>query len=184
MLEPDPDNRTAWIYVGVSSHFKKNKQSNEGTVGFYRINAVTGEISWVHEEEVTSMNSVSGGVQATALLGKRSIADLVIIPFANTYGEKKDGKLIAFDKLTGQIRWTYEMSNYTWSSPVAVYDESGNAYVAVADNKGFIHLIEGTTGRNLTSFNALHNCEASPAVWGNYLVIGTRGMAIYGVRIY
>ena len=75
------------------------------------------------------------------------------------------------------------MSNYTWSSPVAIYDQTGNAYIVVADNIGIVHLINGQTGRNITSFNAGHNCEASPAAYNNMIVIGTRGMKIYGIRL-
>ncbi|MBQ2770682.1 MAG: PQQ-binding-like beta-propeller repeat protein, partial [Clostridia bacterium] len=183
VLEPDLQNRTAYLYAGVSSHFKKDKQTNVGTVGFFKIDAVTGRIVWKDERSVTSQNSVSGGIQATALLGKNSISDLVIVPYANTYGELKDGELVAYEKATGNVRWTYPMSNYTWSSPVAIYDQAGNAYIVVADNIGIVHLINGQTGRNITSFNAGHNCEASPAVYNNMIVIGTRGMKIYGIRL-
>ncbi len=182
VLEPDLPNRTAYLYAGVSSHFTKNREMS-GEVGFYKIDAVSGQILWVYKKTVTSMNSVSGGVQATAVLGKNSISDLVIVPFSNTYGDTKDGWLVALDKNTGSERWAYHMDNYGWSSPVAVYDAAGNAYIVQADNAGLVHLIDGQTGAHLASFNAEHNCEASPAVYGNYIVIGTRGMKIFGIKI-
>ena len=182
VLEPDISNRTGYLYAGVSSHYKKDAENN-GVVGFFKIDAVTGKILWKHEKTVTSMTSVSGGIQATALLGKGGISDLVIVPFANTHGEVKNGELVAFDKSDGSVRWTFPMDHYSWSSPVGVYDAAGNAYIVIADNIGMVHLVDGKTGTELDRFNAGHNCEASPAVYGNTIVIGTRGMEIYGIRI-
>ena len=49
---------------------------------------ITGEIVWKHDgERNTPSIGVSGGIQATAILGKNSISDLVIIPFARTPNE-------------------------------------------------------------------------------------------------
>jgi hypothetical protein len=42
------------------------------------VNAITGEVVWKHTENVNTIDHVSGGVQATALLGQKSISDLVI----------------------------------------------------------------------------------------------------------
>ena len=146
---------------------------------------ITGEIVWAHAENVNTKPGVSGGIQATALLGKGNISDLVIIPFARTPNED-DGVVLALDKATGSVRWTFVMEKYTWSSPVAVYDDSGNAYIVVcegSDTGGKIFLLDGKTGTVLSTFDSQKNIEASPAVYGNMIVIGTRGMKILGVKI-
>ena len=67
------------------------------------------------------------------------------------------------------------------SSPVCVYDESGKGYVINGDFNGDLHLVDGLTGECLDSINLGSNIEASPAVYGNRLVVGTRGQLIWGV---
>ena len=184
VLETDFANRTAYIYIGSSLHFTADNEE-KGTVSFYKINAITGEVVWEHPENVNTKNHVSGGIQATALLGKGNISDLVIIPFARTPNEN-DGVLLALDKATGAVRWTFVMEKYTWSSPVAVYDDSGNAYIVVcegSDTGGKIFLLDGKTGTLLNTFDSEKNIEASPAVYGNMIVVGTRGMKILGIKI-
>jgi hypothetical protein len=46
-----------------------------------------------------------------------------------------------------------------------------------------MHLVRGTTGEILHQINLGANIEASPAVYGNMLVVGTRGQRIYGIEI-
>ena len=184
VVEVDEAVGKAYVYIGCSLHFTADSEK-KGTIPFMKVDASTGEILWKHEESVSTKSGVSGGIQATALLGKNNISDLVIIPFART-PEENSGVLLALDKSDGSVRWTYNMEKYTWSSPVAVYDESGNAYILVcegSDTGGKIFLLDGKTGTLLSTFDAEKNIEASPAVYGDMLVIGTRGMKIWGIRI-
>jgi len=184
VLETDFANRTAYIYIGSSLHFTADSDM-KGSVPFMKVNAITGEIVWKHVEAVNTIDHVSGGVQATALLGQKSISDLVIVPFSRTPNED-DGVLLALDKATGAVRWTFVMPKYTWSSPVAVYDDNGNAYIIVCEGSSYggkVYLLDGKTGTLLNTFEAEKNIEASPAVYGDMLVFGTRGMKIWGVKI-
>jgi len=66
---------------------------------------------------------------------------------------------------------------------VAVYTLRGKSYLVLCDSVGNMSLIEGTTGRVLDSINLGTNIEASPAVFDDMIVVGTRGQMIYGVRI-
>jgi len=75
------------------------------------------------------------------------------------------------------------MNNYAWSSPVAVYDEDGNAYIIQCDSAGNMALIDGKTGTELDKVSLGTNIEATPAVYGNTVVVGTRGQKIYGITI-
>ena len=75
------------------------------------------------------------------------------------------------------------MHAYAWSSPVLVYDEAGKAYLVQGDSEGVLHLLEAKTGKHLDSISLGANIEASPAVVGDMLVVGTRGMQIFGVRL-
>ncbi len=181
ILEEDEANRTAYLYVGNSLHFTADKDKH-GTVALFKLDAVTGEILWHHDEGVYTRSGVSGGIQATAILGEKSISDLVIVPFART-PDTDHGYLMAIDKQTGETRWKFATDAYSWSSPVAVYDENGKAYVINCDNTGHIFLLDGQTGTLLNKFDAERNIEASPVVYGDTMIIGTRGMKVWGIKI-
>lgn len=181
VLEEDEANRTAYLYVGTSLHFTADENSY-GTTPLFKINAVTGEIVWRFDMNVYTRSGVSGGVQATAILGQNSISDLVIVPFARV-PDVDHGYLIAVDKNTGAERWRFASDGYSWSSPVAVYDASGNAYIVTCDSVGNVYLLDGRTGTQLSKFDAERNIEASPVVYGNTIIVGTRGMDVFGITI-
>ena len=181
VLEEDEANRTAYLYVGTSLHFTADADQ-QGVTPLFKINAVTGEIVWRFDVNVHTVSGVSGGVQATAVVGKNGISDLVIVPFART-PDRDHGYVIAIDKNTGTERWRFATDGYSWSSPVAVYDASGNAYIIACDSLGKVYLLDGRTGTEYAKFDAERNIEASPVVYGNTIVVGTRGMKIYGIRI-
>lgn len=182
VLEEDPENHTAYLYVGTSLHWTKDSDSS-GIAPFFKVDAVTGEILWQYDKKVKTVSGVSGGIQATAVVGQHEISDLVIIPFARTPSTSK-GQLVALDKETGEERWTFDMSQYAWSSPVAVYDEQGKAYIIQCDTYNHIYLLDGATGELLDTLEfESDNFEASPAVYGDTLVIGSRAAKIYGVKI-
>jgi len=182
VLEVAQDEHTAYIYIGTSLHFKANSEG-KGKVALFKIDAVTGKVIWEHVRNVRTVSGVSGGIQATALLGQGKISDLIIVPFART-PSTSNGILVALDKYTGIERWSYELEAYAWSSPLAIYDEQGNAYIIQADTRGHIYLLEGETGRLLdTLFFENNNFEASPAAYGDTIVIGSRAAKIYGIKI-
>ena len=176
----------AYLYVGTSLHFTKDK-NNKGIAPFFKIDAMTGEIKGHYGLEVFTVSGVSGGIQATAVVGRQdsNISDLVIVPIAR-YGTKDMGVLVALDKETFTERWKVEMDAYTWSSPAVIYDAQNKGYILQADSKGYIYLIDGETGKQLGVLRPTDsNFEASPAVFGNMLVVGCRGdQKIFGIRIY
>ena len=179
----------AYLYVGTSLHFMKDKNS-KGIAPFFRINAMTGEIDQStgrYGLTVFTVSGVSGGIQSTAAVGKAdsNISDLVFITIAR-YGDKDAGILVALDKMTFEVRWKMDMDAYSWSSPTVVYGSDGTGYVIQADSKGRIFLLDGATGKVLDTISSLtdSNFEASPAVFGNMLVVGCRGdQTIFGVRL-
>ncbi len=170
-----------YIYTAPSLHWQQDENAM-GQISIYKLNAVTGEIVWEKPFEVHTEPNVSGGVQATPVLGKGEIADLIIYPVART-PYIQNGLLVALDKETGEERWTYEMDRYAWTSPVAVYAADGAAYIVQGDSKGNLFLLDGKTGKVLDKTNLGANIEASPAVYENTIVVGTRGKKIVGVTI-
>ncbi len=178
----EDENGNKFIYVAPSLHWQKNPKTGTGKISIYKLNAINGDIIWEKPYDVHTVYGISGGVQATPILGKDSISDIVIYPVARL-PRKPNGVLVALDKQTGEERWVFEMKNYAWSSPVAVYAKDGTAYIVQCDSKGNIFLIDGKTGSVLHSINVGSNIEASPAVFEDTIVVGTRGGQIIGVKI-
>ncbi|MDO4852949.1 MAG: PQQ-binding-like beta-propeller repeat protein, partial [Clostridia bacterium] len=173
----------AYLYVGTSLHFTKDG-NNSGVAPLFKVNAMTGEIVWQYGLTVVTISGVSGGIQATPVVGEGNLSNLVFIPIAR-YGGKDSGILVALDKQTGSVVWKYDMENYSWSSPAVVYTDDGTGYVIQADSKGNIFLFDGLTGKLLYSIAPTKsNFEASPAVYNNMLILGCRGdQKIFGIRL-
>ena len=173
----------AYIYTAPSLHWTQNANAN-GTIYIYKLDAITGEIVWQTPYQVHTVNLLSGGVQSTPVLGKpgSSIEGLVIYSISRI-PDVYTGVMVALDTKTGEEIWRLDMANYTWSSPVAFYEEDGTAYIAVCDSVGDVTLVEGATGKVLDTASVGSLVEASPAVYEDMLIIGTRGMLICGVQI-
>ncbi len=182
LFEESMEDGTAYIYISTSLHITKDAD-DRGKIPVWKINAATGEIVWESEPyDCYTVSGVSGGVEATGVLGQGDISDLVVYPIART-PEKGSGVLVALDKRTGKEVWTLDMDNYAWSSPVAVYTPEGKAYIVQCDSVGNMYLIDGREGKILDTISLETNIEASPAVFGDTVVVGTRGQKIYAVKI-
>jgi hypothetical protein len=185
VFEESPEDGTAYIYISTSLHItaKGAGVNRKGDIPIWKIDAATGEIVWQTEPyKCYTVSGVSGGVQATPVLGKNDIADLVIYPIART-PNLNSGLLVALDKKTGKEVWRTPMTHYAWSSPLAVYTPQGKSYIVQCDSIGNVFLMEGTTGKVLHTITLGTNIEASPAAFGNMIVVGTRGQKICGIRI-
>ena len=168
-----------YLYVGTSMEYA------EGTVYLYKLNALNGEIVW--EKAITDVfysSSVSGGVLSSPLLGQKGtdLEGLILFHVART-PNSDNGVLMALDCKTGEEVWTKAMDFYTWSSPVAFYTEDGRAYVVICDSNGYVNLLNSKTGETINRISIGANVEASPVIYKDTLVVGTRGMWVYGVKI-
>ncbi len=183
VFEWDESGETGYIYTAPSLHWTASG-SGTGTVTIYKLNAKTGEIVWSNTYNCHTVSGVSGGVQSTPLLGKpgTSLEGLIIYSIART-PNGYDGTLVAFDTKTGEKVWDMYMESYTWSSPAAVYTEDGTGYVVVCDSAGSMFLLDGKTGEELSQISLGSNVEASPAVFENTIVVGTRGQRIFGICV-
>ena len=175
----------AYLYVGTSLHFTQDS-GHKGVTPFFKINAMTGEIVGQYQLTVETVSGVSGGIQATAAVGKNNLSDLVFVPFAR-YNGKDKGVLVALYKDTMEVAWTMPMEHYAWSSPAIFYNSKGDGYLIQADSGGDIFLIDGRTGNVLDKISPTKNgsnFEASPALFGDTLVVGSRGdQTIFFIRL-
>jgi len=173
------EDENGYIYIASSMEYAA------GTSYIYKLNANTGEIIWEKAySDILYDKAVSGGVLSSPILGRKGTAleGLVIYSVSKT-PNAWEGILVALDTDSGEVVWETTLSNYCWSSPVPVYTESGDAYVVICDSVGTARLIDGTNGEVLTTVSLGSNIEASPAVFENMFVIGTRGQRIYGIEI-
>lgn len=172
-----------YIYTAPSLHWTQDSNA-QGTVCIYKLDAVNGQILWEKPYSVHTVAGVSGGVQSTPLLGKTgtNLEGMIYYAIART-NTKDSGTLVALDTQTGEERWRLDMEYYAWSSPVGVYDDKGNGYLVLCDSNGTAHFIDGATGQVCDTLYLGGLVEASPAVYENTIVVGTRMKQIYGIRI-
>ena len=173
-----------YLYIATSLHWTASPRLRLADVPIFKINAVTGEYVWRRTYFCNTIAGISGGIQATCAVGRpgSNIEDLVIFPVART-PQVRAGILVALDKQTGREVWRTKLKRYAWSSPVAVYDENGNAVIVQGDSVGNLYLIDGATGEILDRMALGSNIEATPAVFENTIVVGTRGQKIFGIRL-
>lgn len=177
------ENGHPYVYTSTSFHGGWRESADaKALIPIWKIDAVTGEIVWTNNDyRCQTIMGVSGGVQGTLAMGKGSLSDLIFVPVAMTDGSR--GKLVALSKADGHMVWTCDFAGYPWSSPVAIYDQTGYGYLIQCNSTGYIHLIDGQTGTILFEAPLGSNVEASPAVFENTVVVGTRGGLIYGIKI-
>mgnify|MGYP000030072379 CR=1 FL=1 len=187
-LDFDEDG-TLWVYTANTL-----QNRSKGTCDIRRFNAMTGEEGWALSVGVTKGDSSAiPGAMASPVLGEGSIDHLAIFTLSKLSSEpgisvtaEAPGAVVAVNKQTGTVEWTYALNAYTYSSPVAVYTESGEARIIQCDNDGNIYLLDGLTGSLVSTLKVEGNIEGSPAVYMDTMVVGTTGKNtsyIYGITL-
>ena len=180
VIEEDPANKTFYLYA-ASEVDKTAGQDGFGKSYHRKIDGLTGKILWENAWEASAGGATSsGGTLATAHAGRGNISDLVIfsmtlVPVEVNGAVRNGGRIVAYYKATGTEAWRYEQGAGYWSSPVVIYNQEGDAYVLQCDRDGMLRMHEARTGKLVASLDLGSRIESTPAVFGNYLVVGTRG---------
>lgn len=170
-----------YLYVSTSFHLGW-RSSDVAEIPIWKIDAENGEIIWQTPYQCYTEDGVSGGVQSTIALGKNELSDYLYVTVART-GEAYDGVLSCINKKTGSVEWEHK-SYYAWSSPVCVYNEDGTGKVLYCSCGGKMYLLDGKTGEVHDTFVLSDGAiEASPAVYQNLVVVGTRDCKIWGLKL-
>lgn len=180
VLEDTPDG--PFLYSGNEMDKRGEAGATHGPVTIQKINALTGQQVWRYQLDAQYNNAVNGGLMATPVLGTGEVSDLIFVNVAKTLSDQQ-GSLIALDKKTGTVVWRRDMPNFSWSSPLMLTGKDGHSYGIVGDSSGLLHLFNPTTGEDYSTLQLSKNTEASPAVYGNTLVVGTYAKKLYGIRI-
>jgi outer membrane protein assembly factor BamB len=149
------------------------------------LDALTGAVLWTNSFEcrgALTPKKIDAGLFATPAIGSGDVAGLVFFTLARCPGPD-DGVLLALDKATGAEVWRLPMAQYAWSTPTLVKDEDGVSYLLQGGIGGVLRLVHAATGREVTSLKLSGDIEASPAVFDDVVVLGTRSDRIHGVRI-
>ena len=170
-----------YLYASTSFHLGW-RSSSTAPIPIWKIDAETGKIIWKTEYDCRSVSDLSGGVQSTIAVGKNGLSDHIYVTVSRT-GGLTNGVLACLDKATGTIRWEHKAA-YAWSSPICVYNQNGDGKVIYATSAGMMYLLDGTTGEVNDELRVSGSCiEASPVVYDDRLVIGTRGCQICGIKL-
>ncbi len=171
------------LYLYISTSFRLGwRSSSSAVIPVWKIDAETGEIIWQKDYECYTQDGVSGGVQSTIAVGQNQLDDRIFVT-VSMVGSTYSGVLACLDKETGEVRWEHN-AGYAWSSPVCVYDPQGEGEVIYADSTGTLYLVNADTGETYSTVSLSDGViEASPAVYRNYLVIGTRASKIWGLQL-
>lgn len=86
----------------------------------------------------------------------------------------RDAKLYCFDRLSGEVRWTFTGSDSFDSSPVICGDK-----VAVGGSDGRLYIVDLQSGKELFSYTLGSPVASSPAIAQNHLLIGCDNGILY-----
>ena len=169
-----------YVYVGTSFHYGWRSYTS-ASVPLFKIDAENGEIVWQKEYKCYTESGVSGGIQSTVALGKNDLEGYVYVTVAKT-DLNNNGILACLDRETGEVVWEHK-SYYTWSSPVLIYNSDGRGCLLYCNYGRTMYLMNAKNGSVLDTFNLGGGVEASPAVYENTVVVGTRQCKIWGVKM-
>ena len=171
-----------YLYLSTSFHLGWRSWST-ATIPVWKIDAVTGQEVWHHDYTCYSADGLSGGVQGSLSLGKGSLSGILYVSMAR-YPSAEGGRLLALDTATGDELWTLASDSYSWSTPTCFYDTEGNGYVLYASTiQGVLYWLNGRDGTVCDTYRFGCTVEASPVVYNNTVVMGTRNQEILGITL-
>lgn len=195
------ENGIPYIYIATEVDYQGGQGAYSGAAYTYKLNALTGAEVWQTSQPCYTYNGQTsdtdqvGGCVGNPIVGMQSISNLVIFSYSCTNDLVSGNRLVAYNRDTGNEVWHYDMNIYTYSSPVACYDQEGNAYILIGDSLGQIHLVDGQTGERITYIQtSVHlgtdsetsngvEFQASPVVFNNMMIISTTSGSVFGIRI-
>ena len=180
-----------------TANMLNNRKKGDSSIQIRRYDALSGRESWTTDIGVYKgkKDKDDVGAKASPVIGQNGLKDLVYFTVTglSTGGAEKLGlnsenpaALIALDKETGNIAWSFGLSSRGESSPIALYDDEGNGWIVQCEQNGTIHLLNGRTGNEVNKLKVEGEILASPAAYNNVVVIGTTGKNttyVFGIEV-
>ena len=186
-LEEEADGTLALYASTVVNQTKRSRE-----LALCKIDGRTGILLWETKTEFkakyqsrTAKEGMYAGLMASPLVGAGDIGDLVIFN-VNRLEITKDyfsAVLYALDKKSGEVVWEEILDAQSVSSPIALYDSNGKSYIVVGDDGGSVRLMDGFYGATLSTIMLSAPVQASPAAYGNRIVVGTTGGMLYFLEV-
>lgn len=160
-------------------------QGLSGRARVRKVDALSGQVLWERgftcRGERLGEKTVQAGVFATPLVGSADLGDRIVVTLSRC---PERGAMVALAKADGRELWRRPLRTDAWSTPTAIRDAAaGKTWILQGDRAGRLHLVDGADGTVARTLRLDANIEASPAVFGDMAVVGTRGGTIYGIRI-
>ena len=158
-------------FLYVASELEKGTAQSSEVGQLMKLNPFRKKNPVVWSLPVTATGSDgSGGLWSTPALDRGML-----------YVSTNAGGLLGVDRKTGKLRWKIPLPGPTWASPVVV-----DNVLIEGDCTGVLHAYdvskEGVRPPELWSLKIDSACiESTPAVWRNWIWVGTRGGAMYGI---
>ncbi len=196
VLEEAPADQTVYLYTGCAYNKLVRPDAAQPGPNFTgmayarKINGLTGEVVWEAPYTVQSTAEANGGIAGSPVVGKEGTSMEGLVIYSVTM-EAKDGaitsRVVALNQDDGSEAWSYDMQTDGWSpsSPVSVYTSDGKGYIVQCDRAGDVALIDGATGTEAAKLNVGdgESIEATPAVYGNTIVVASRNKHIFFITI-
>ena len=180
-----------------TANMLNNRKKGNSDIQIRRYDALSGEEIWCRDIGVTKgkKDKDDVGAKASPVIGQNGLNDYV---YFTVTGLSDDGRsqlglkngevsaLIALEKETGRVVWSFGMKSRSESSPIAVYDKQGNGWIVQCEQDGLMHLLNGLDGALVDSYDLEAQVEASPCAYNNVVVIGTTGkntVYIYAIEL-
>lgn len=168
-----------------------NLRAKSSQVRLVKLNAMSGELLWECKNEIKgkfasapAKEGIYAGLMAAPLVGNGDISDLVIFNVNNVVDGKESYAVVyALDKITGEEVWSQPIDHQSMSSPIAMYEPDGRSLLVMGDDSGTLRLMDGYTGSTIHTVNLGSAIQASPAAYGNNIVVGTTGGMLYFVEL-
>lgn len=159
-------------------------QGERGVARLRKLDGRTGRAVWEKAlpcRGERGAKKVDAGAFATPLVGADDLADRVVFTLSRC---PERGVVLALAKADGRELWRTPLRTDAWSSPTAVRDAAaGRTWLLQGDRGGRLHLLDGRDGRVAHALRLDGAIEASPAVYDDVAVLGTRAGTIYGIRL-
>lgn len=147
------------------------KSDVEGLAHMRRIDASSGAILWDQ--------TIPGSITASPLVGTGTLEGLV---FFNIRNAESGSTLLALRTETGAEAWRYEMEGVNFSSPIALYDDIGNAWIVQGDDGGLL-LLRATDGNRIDYLELGSGVYGSPAAYDDIIVVATKDGKLHAVEL-
>ncbi len=171
-----------FVYVATTLTEATIDGHSMGEVAVFKLNAANGGIVWKKTFECHNVDGVEGGILATGVLGQGEIAGQIIYSVSRC-PKLSSGYLISMNTKTGETVWQQELSAYAWSSTATMYTKTGAVYLIQCCSDGTVLLFNAANGYLLDSIELNTTLEATPAVFENTIVVGTRDERIIGLTV-